>query len=84
MKQLQEEKFNVRGNAPLPLNDPTGTKKPQNPRKRNTLHDDNLSSIKKYFNVVHTTKNNTPPYSYKKKIYIDYNVTGDLPDEASK
>ena len=46
------------------------------------FHGVDLLSVKKYFKVVHTTHNNTPQYSYKKK-NIDSNVTGDLPNEAS-
>ena len=67
LEKLQEDNFNVRANSPLPINNPTGTKKTPNPRKSNKLHGDNLSSIKKYFKLVHTTKNNTPHYSYKNK-----------------
>ena len=47
------------------------------------FHGVDLLSVKKYFKVVHTTKNNTPNYSYKKKKSTDSNVTGDLPDESS-
>ena len=66
LKQLQEENFNIRENAPLPLKSPTGTKKPPNTRRRDIFHSVNLPSIKKYFKVFHD-KNNTPNYSYKNK-----------------
>ena len=67
LKQLQEEKFNVRENSPLTLKNPTDTKNPPNTRKRYKLHGVNNPSIKQYFKVVNTTKNNTPKYSYKNK-----------------
>ena len=47
LKKLQEYNFNVRSNSPLPLNNPTVTKKPQDTIKRNMLHGINLPSIKK-------------------------------------
>ena len=83
LKKLQEEKFNMSANKPLNLNNPTGTNKPQNIRKSNTLHGGNIPSTKKYSRIVHTTKNNTPQYFYKKKKSTDSNITCDIPDESS-
>ena len=82
LKQIQEDRFNVRSNAPLTINNATGTNKLQNSSKRNTLHRGNLPSIKKYLRVVHNTKNITSQYSYKNKFRYS-NVTGDLTDEDS-
>ena len=67
LKQIQEDRFNIRENAPLTLKNPTGTNKPPNTSKSNTLHGGNITSIKKYFKVVHNTKKNTPQYRYKNK-----------------
>ena len=44
LKQFQEEKLNIRANAPLPINNPIGTKKPPNPRNRNTFKGVNVGN----------------------------------------